>query len=91
MAWLMRVAGYPDGRSTPHDGEFLRSVNLEANHGFGLISTTPNPRHARKFQSLEEGFGLMRSSPLGRLFRPDGKPNRPLTATNWEFIKEEDV
>ena len=60
--------------------EYLMSFDPEAAHGRGKIATTTDITKAKRFPSfqavMEEWKTQSKTVPL----RPDGKPNRPLTA-----------
>lgn len=51
----------------------------------GRAEWTVNPRRALVFPSAREGFEAWRAVPRARPIRPDGKPNRPLTAYTVTF------
>lgn len=82
---IMELAGRPDGGTTAYDGQFLKDFDFEANDGRGSIQTTTKIEEAKRFNSIAEAFDFYRQSPSCKPLRPDGKPNRPLTATNWTF------
>lgn len=82
----MRQHGAADGRSLPGDGQYLQSFDFEAHNGRGEISHTPNLAEAMIFADMVAAFEFYRRSPSCRPTRADGKPNRPLTAANWEFV-----
>lgn len=88
---VMKLCGLPDGRPTEYDGEYLENFDFMANDGQGVIMTTPNLYEAKKFKNMGDALSYYRTSPLNRLLRPDGKPNRPLTGWNWEFADEKDM
>lgn len=81
----MVLRGDARGNATPYDGQFLASFDFEAHGGRGEITTTPDEAQAKRFATAVEAFAFYRTSPTCRPLRADGKPNRPLTATNWEF------
>jgi len=82
---VMQLLGMPDGSPTPYDGQYLKHFDFEAYNGVGLISMTPDLSEAKKFMDIGEALQYYRTSPKCRPLREDGKPNRPLTATNWTF------
>lgn len=66
-------------------GEWLQSVDLDAHapgapYPTGLIDTTPDPAQAMAFQDAGEAMALWKQPSRTVPLRPDGKPNRPLTA-----------
>jgi hypothetical protein len=85
MAVLMILCGDALGRPTGFDGQFLKAFDFEAHGGVGLIDMTLDLQQALKFADLAEAVAFWKRSPKCQPTRPDGRPNRPLTATNWEF------
>lgn len=83
---VMRLWGDGRGNPTPHDGEFLADFDFEAHGGVGEIVTTPDPASAKQFPTMAEAFEFYKRSPECKPTRADGKPNRPLTSTNWELL-----
>lgn len=92
--WVMKLAGLPDGRptGTGFDGQYLKSFDFEAFDGQGNADFTPELSEALKFETMGDALNFRQTRPVTRPLRRDGLPNRPLTATNWDFIKiEEEV
>ncbi len=85
MAVVMILRGDAFGRPTGHDGEYLRDFDFEHGDGVGLIAMTADIQKAKKFDDLGEATTFWGRSPICRPIRDDGKANRPLTATTWEF------
>lgn len=78
--------GQADGRPLPGDGQYLKAFDFEANGGQGAIILTSDLSKARVFADFAEAFEFYRRSPKCKPLREDGRPNRPLTAANWEFV-----
>jgi hypothetical protein len=53
--------------------------------GRGEITFTPNPKFARSFDNAGEAFEYWRQQSKTVPARPDGKPNRPITAYTVEI------
>lgn len=86
MSVIMQLHGTAMGEATPFDGQFLKAFDFEADGGTGLIDMTPDKAEAKRFDTLADAMTFYQTSPKCQPFRPyDGKPNRPLTATNWGF------
>jgi hypothetical protein len=85
MALVMILRGDAFGRPTGHDGEYLRDFDFEAYGGVGLIDVTPDITKAKQFADLAEALEFRNRQPRCAPTREDGKPNRPLSATTWEF------
>jgi hypothetical protein len=77
--------GSANGYDLPGDGAYLKDFDFEAFNGQGSIALTLDIQKAKRFFSLKEAFDYVRTSPKTKPFREDGQPNRPLTASNWEF------
>lgn len=88
---VMKLQGFPDGSSTPFDGEFLEDFDFDYNCGAGMLKHTPDIEKAKVFLDVESIFEYMNTVPKYMPERPDGEPNKPLFATNWEILKKEDA
>ena len=66
-------------------GQWLESFDAEANDGWGDAVFTDDITKAMKFPSMNEAFELWKTTSKTRPKRPDGKPNRPLTAFTITF------
>jgi hypothetical protein len=62
------------------DGVYLKSYDPEAHGGAGEITLTDKPDHALQLADVAEAHMLWATIPKCLPLRPDGKPNRPLTA-----------
>lgn len=87
MAVVMVLAGKPDGTPTRFDGQYLEDFDFEARNGQGLITITNMLERAKKFESMDAALKFYQTQSNCKPFRLDMKPNRPLTATNWEIRK----
>lgn len=83
---VIQIEGMPDGTPTPFDGEYVAAVDFEAGDGRGAVVTTKHPELALHFDTLGEALTFYQTQPKCKPFRPDGEPNRPLTATNMSFM-----
>jgi hypothetical protein len=88
---VMILRGTPDGGRTPYDGQFLKSFDFEAAGGRGEVVMTNQLDEAKVFPSAVDVFQFMRQVPECKPLREDGRPNRPLTATNWEVRQLADL
>lgn len=84
----MILRGFANGQPTPYDGQYLKDFDFEAHEGIGELTTTTDLQEARRFDSFVDAFDFYRRVPECRPLRADLQPNRPLTATNWEFTSE---
>ena len=69
----------------PLEGEYLVSFDAEAEGGQGFVVSTSDLQQARRL-SFKEAWQLLGTVPTSKPVRPDGKPNRPLTATTWQIL-----
>lgn len=88
-AFALRLLGSASTGPTPHDGEFLESMDFEAHGGRGEMVTTPDLAKAMRFDVHNDPLKFLARSPKCAPTRPDGRPNRPLTKMNWEFVRLE--
>lgn len=95
---VIRIVGLINGQPTAYDGQFLVEYDPSrdgAEPGTGRpmlahIVTTPDLDKATRWeagQALEVWRAVDSRNPV----RPDGKPNRPLTAFSVEIAAPEDV
>jgi hypothetical protein len=64
----------------PPDGAWLQSYDPEAHFGLGEASWTMDPAKAMLFVTPTAALDCWNQVPMTRPTRPDGKPNRPITA-----------
>lgn len=86
MATVMKLCGDAHGRALAKDGWYLEDFDFEAHDGLGLITMTPRISEAKRFEDFGAAIAFWRTSPVCKPLREDGKPNRPLTSTNWTFL-----
>jgi hypothetical protein len=63
-------------------GQFVKLFDFDAHNGQGHGVFTDDPREAKKFQTTHEAMLFWRTRSRARPTRPDGKPNRPFTASS---------
>jgi hypothetical protein len=61
-------------------GQYLQSCDFEACNGRGYVTFTAALSKAMKFASKNDAFVFYLTKSKTVPLRPDGKPNRPLTA-----------
>ena len=64
---------------------YLESFNPEAFAGRGSAEFTHDKRRALRFLNFTDGLECWRLQSIVNPLRPDGKPNRPLTAFHANF------
>ena len=84
---MIRVVGTAFGAFPPGTPTLLVSgFDPDAKAGFGAISMTNDPDLALRFPSVGEATEFYRRQSKTRPFRPDGEPNRPMTAFSIEVL-----
>jgi hypothetical protein len=80
------IAYGPVSGSYEIDGEYVKSYDPDAFNGRGDATFTKDINQALKFNSMTEAMYFSMRQPACRLYRPDGRPNRPLTAFTLEYV-----
>jgi len=70
----------------PKTHGWLRGFNIEAHKGRGSVQLTSRRECAMLFGDAEAVFRAYHSIPKSCPVRPDGKPNKPLTAFHFEIL-----
>jgi hypothetical protein len=79
-AYAIQAVSFANGEECPHAGQWLRDFDHDAFGGQGYGSFTVRPHEAMQFESLEDALSFWNRQSTIKPFRPDGKPNKPLTA-----------
>ena len=87
MTVVIRCWGFANGDHCPHKGQYLESFTHSAYDGRGYGEFTIDIDKAKSFASMDEALRFYRAVPWNKSTRPDGRPNRPLTAMHCEFVK----
>jgi len=72
-------------------GQFLMSFDFDANDGKGFGEFTHCLWQAKRFTTAVSAMLFFRTRSIVRPHRPDGLPNRPLTASTVEILPEDEV
>lgn len=88
MKYVIKVYGLYEAE--PFDGQMVKSYAPEAFEGLGDVETTSSLSEALKFDTLRKAVAFSRQPASNMPMRPDGKPNRPLTAFTLEFVPVDD-
>lgn len=83
MEYVIQLIGLATGVPNPDEGTYVVEYDPAAFAGRGDIRTTPDKDRARRFTDAGAAAEYWRQS-AG--IRPDGKPNRPLTAWTVEIL-----
>lgn len=91
MPYLIRLVD--DLTHTFDEPTWLRSLDVDAHDGRGDVRITHDPTKAMRFASIMSASQCWQRQSTVRPLRPDGKPNRPLTAYTITFdqVPEEGV
>jgi hypothetical protein len=87
MEYIIRLIGLANGNADPAQGMYVKHYDPAAFNGRGNLVTTPDKDLAHRFPDAIAAAEYWRQS-VGR--RPDGKPNRPLTAWTVDIQPRED-
>lgn len=89
MQHALKIVGVPiDLPVTPiEEGQYVKSYQASGGFGHGFIETTDDIAKALKFADVGEALECWRAVSTTHPLRPDGKPNRPLTAFTVEVVK----
>lgn len=88
MATIIRCLGYANGAPCNVLEAMLKAYDPEFKHGLGKADWTYDVRRAMKFKDHTAAWELWHKTSKTRPKRPDGQPNRPLTAFNVSFEEE---
>lgn len=77
IRFIENAAGLPEATKP---GAYLKRYNPEGRDGFGDIEWSEKAEEALRFLTFGEALAQLRIQPHARPWRPDGRPNRPLTA-----------
>ena len=78
--YVIQAVGFANGMPCDHVGQYLESFDPDANGGRGCATWTPDLSKAMRFADVREAHEMWKRQSSVLPPRPDGKPNRPLTA-----------
>lgn len=84
---VIQAVGYADGRECPQAGQYLETFDADAMDGRGFATFTDDLAKAMHFLSSEQAFTFWHTQSKVRPLRPDGKPNKPLTAYTVMLVR----
>lgn len=67
---------------------YLKSFDPDADGGRGIVTFTPWESEAKTFATSNEALEFWRQQSVRLPLRPDGKPNKPLTAFHAEILQK---
>jgi len=77
---VILAVGFADGSPCPHANHWLKHFDHEANNGQGHGVFTLDPDEAMRFRNAADAMTFWSKQSLVRPRRPDGQPNKPMTA-----------
>ena len=80
MTIVIRIIANAAGLPCPDAGRYVRDMDFNAYNGIGHLQTTPQRAKALQFDSIVDAYAYYGRQSKVNPIRPDGKPNRPLTA-----------
>jgi hypothetical protein len=80
MTVIIRAVEFADGTPCPHSGQWLVWFDHDADGGQGHGVFTSEPRRAMQFLDNADALQFWNRQSLVRPLRPDGQPNKPMTA-----------
>lgn len=89
MPKVIKIIGFADDRVCPFEGAYIHSVDFEAdmsNFKSSLGKFTRDINKAKRFDNIGEALEFWKTIRHRDGLRPDGKPNRPLTAFTVDII-----
>jgi hypothetical protein len=72
------------------EDQYLVSFDFDAMLGQGYGIFTDKPEYAMRFKTLRDAMEFWRTASTVKPVRPDGRPNRPLTASTISVFKLEE-
>ena len=72
------------------EDQYLVSFGFDAMNGCGFGIFTDRPEQAMRFKTMRDAMEFWRTQSTVKPLRPDGKPNRPLTASTISVFKIEE-
>lgn len=85
--WVLRVVCVADGSPTPLAGRYVRRWHPSATRpGLPMVDATDDATKARSFATAAEAYAYWTEVNRKHPVRPDGQPNRPMTAYTCEVL-----
>ena len=85
MPAVIKIVQRADGSPTPEAGRYIVQFDHDALRGRGTGHYLPEVKYALRFPNAAAAMAFWRRQSVLRPMRPDGEPNRPLTAYTVEI------
>jgi len=89
MPAVIKIVQRADGSFTPEAGQYVVQFDHDAGRGRGFLDCRPELVYALRFPDAAAAMEFWRRDSRLRPVRPDGQPNRPLTAYTVEIVDVE--
>lgn len=83
---IIKAVMFANGMPCPHEGQYLKEADFEAHDGRGFMTFTKDINRAMKFEGTGQAMAFWSTRSKTHPTRPDGQPNRPLTALSVEIM-----
>lgn len=87
MSSIVLIIGQAGPGSTPHDGRYVVAWNPHTAYGTLECTSTADVAKAHRFDGIE-AFQAWNTVSSVQPTRPDGRPNKPLTALTIDIMAE---
>lgn len=87
MYHAIKIVSSATGERRIEDGMYVAKYDPNGRNGRGDVVFTPEPEGALKFATAKDVLDFYQQVSTTHPLRPDGKPNRPLTAYTVEIVK----
>lgn len=88
MSFVIYLASPAIGGASDLDGKYVKDYDPNARDGRGTVKGTADSADALKFETAGDALAFWHQTSTVRPLRPDGKPNKPLTAYHVEILDE---
>ncbi len=82
LSWLK-----PELGAEPRTGQYIKFFDVARHNGKDPFPMTDDVTQAAQWDDASTALAFWKTQSIVRPFRPDGKPNRPLTALSVELHK----
>jgi hypothetical protein len=87
----LKIVGLANGQPSQYDGQYIVRCEPVGEPGSAVLDTTTDIQKARRFNGIVEATEYWQQADPRMPVRPDGKPNRPLTAFSVEIARVPDA
>jgi hypothetical protein len=89
MSALIQIVGVASGEPSDADGGYVKHYDPSGNEGRGDLVLTRHRGQAKRYPSKAAAMDEWKRVSATHPTRPDGKPNRPLSAFSVAIVDEE--